>query len=42
MTYAYKQHGKSISETATFAMALRRTQAGWRITGWAYCKQKLE
>jgi Domain of unknown function (DUF4440) len=42
MTYAYKQHRKSISETATFAMALRRTQAGWRITGWAYCKQKLE
>ncbi len=42
MTYTYKQHGKSIKETATFAVALRRTQAGWRITGWAYSKQTLE
>ena len=42
MTYTYKQHGKSIRETASFAVALRRTQAGWRICGWAYSKQKLE
>src|SRR5215469_4113841 len=42
MTYTYKQHGKSIKETASFAVALRRTQAGWRITGWAYSKQKVE
>ena len=41
-TYTYKQHGKSIKETASFAVALRRTQAGWRITGWAYSKQTLE
>ena len=42
LTYMYKQHGKSIKETASFAVALRRTQAGWRITGWAYSKQTLE
>jgi len=41
-TYTYKQHGKSIKETASFAVALRRTQKGWRITGWAYSKQTLE
>ena len=41
-TYTYKQHGKSIKETASLAVALRRTQAGWRITGWAYSKQTLE
>ena len=42
MTYKYKQHGKPIKETAAFAVALRRTQAGWRITCWAYSKQTLE
>jgi hypothetical protein len=42
MTYKFKQHGKPIKETAAFAVALRRTQAGWRITGWAYSKQTLE
>ena len=42
MKYTYKQRGKSIKETASFAVALRRTQAGWRITGWAYAKQTLE
>ena len=42
MTYTYKQHGKSIKETASFAAALRRTQAGWRITGWAYSKRTLK
>lgn len=39
MTYTYKQRGKLIEETASFAVALRRTQAGWRITGWAYSKK---
>ena len=42
ITYKYKQHGKPVKETAAFAVALRRTQAGWRITGWAYSKQTLE
>ena len=39
MTYNYKQHGKPVKETASFAAALKRTQAGWRITAWAYSKQ---
>jgi len=40
MTYIYKQHGKSVKESATFAVALKRTQTGWRITAWAYSKQQ--
>jgi len=42
MTYTYKQNGKSVKESASFAVALKRTQAGWRITSWAYSKQTLE
>jgi hypothetical protein len=42
LTYTYKQHGKPVKETASFAVALRRTQAGWRITSWAYSKQTVE
>ena len=37
-TYTYKQHGTAVKETASFTAALRRTQAGWRITGWTYSK----
>jgi len=39
MTYTYQQHGQAVKESADFAVALKRTQAGWRITAWAYCKQ---
>jgi len=42
MTYTYKQNGKSVKESASFAVALKRTQAGWRITSWTYAKQTLE
>lgn len=42
MTYTYKQNGKSVKETASFAVALKHTQTGWRITSWAYSKQTLE
>ena len=28
MTYSYTQHGKTVKESATFAVALKRTQAG--------------
>jgi len=42
MTYTYKQNGKSVKETAAFAVALKRTKAGWRITSWTYAKQTLE
>jgi hypothetical protein len=39
MTYTYQQQGKTVKETAAFAVALKRTQGGWRITAWAYSKQ---
>jgi hypothetical protein len=42
MIYSYKQHGKPVKETATFTVALRRTPAGWRITGWTYSKHAVE
>jgi hypothetical protein len=42
MTYTCKQHGKPVKETASFAVSLKRTQTGWRITGWAFSKQKVE
>ena len=42
MTYTYKQNGKSVKESASFAVALKRTQGGWRITSWTYSKQTLE
>ena len=42
MTYTFKQHGKPVKETASFAVSLKRTQTGWRITGWAFSKQKVE
>ena len=38
-TYNYKQHGKPVKESdAVFTVALRRTKAGWRITGWTWSK----
>lgn len=42
MTYTFKQHGKLVKETAAFAVSLKRTPTGWRITGWAFSKQKVE
>lgn len=42
MTYRYKQNGKSVKESASFAVALKSGQAGWRIISWAYSKQTLE
>jgi hypothetical protein len=38
-TYDYKQQGKSVKEShAVFTAALRRTEAGWRITAWTWSK----
>jgi hypothetical protein len=38
-TYTYKQHGKPVNESrSVFTVALKRTAAGWRITGWAWSK----
>ncbi len=42
MIYTYKKHGKPVKDTATFAVSLHPTAAGWRITGWAYSKEKVE
>jgi SnoaL-like domain len=37
--YIYKQHGKPVKEShAVFTVALRHTEAGWRITAWAWSK----
>jgi ketosteroid isomerase-like protein len=35
-TFTYKVHGKPTSETGIWTFALRKTAAGWRITGWAW------
>jgi hypothetical protein len=38
-TYLYKQHGKPVKESrSVFTVALKRTEAGWRITSWAWSK----
>jgi hypothetical protein len=38
-TYAYKQHGKPVTETgAVITIALQKLPAGWRITGWAWSR----
>jgi ketosteroid isomerase-like protein len=42
MTYTYKQNGKPVKESASFAVALKRTPAGWHIASWAYSKQTVE
>ena len=37
--YTFKQHGKPVQEPhAVFTVALRRTDAGWRITSWTWSK----
>lgn len=38
-TYVFKQQGKLVREAhAVFTVALRRTDAGWRITAWTWSK----
>jgi len=37
--YTFKQHGKPVKEAhAVFTVALRKTDAGWRITAWTWSK----
>ena len=37
--YNFKQRGKPVTEAhAVFTAALRKTDAGWRITGWTWSK----
>ena len=38
-TYTYKQHGKPMKEShAVFTAAFRKTDAGWRMSGWSWAK----
>ena len=38
-TYAYKLHGKPVTESGNvLTVALHKTTAGWRITGWAWSR----
>jgi len=37
-TYAFTQHGKPMTESAVWTVALKQLAAGWRITGWAWSK----
>jgi hypothetical protein len=38
--YTYRQRGKSVRETASMmAFALRKSDAGWLITGWSWAKR---
>jgi ketosteroid isomerase-like protein len=37
--YSYKQKGKPVKETGSLlTVALQKTAAGWRITGWSWSK----
>jgi hypothetical protein len=37
--YAFKQQGKAMKETGSLlTVALQKSAAGWRITGWAWTK----
>jgi ketosteroid isomerase-like protein len=38
-SYSYKENGKPVLEQGSiFTVALKKTVAGWRITGWAWAK----
>jgi ketosteroid isomerase-like protein len=38
-TYTYKQHGKPMKEShAVFTAGFRKTDRGWRISGWSWAK----
>lgn len=38
--YAFKMKGKRVKEAgSTITLALQKTAAGWRITGWAWAKR---
>ena len=37
--YTFKKKGKQVKETGSmFTFALQKSEAGWRITGWAWAK----
>ena len=35
-TYTYKQHGKSMKDSGTFALVLQQTSGGWLIAAWSW------
>ena len=38
-SYKFKQNGKLVQETGSIlAVALQKSEAGWRMTGWAWAK----
>ena len=38
-TYTYKQNGKRVTESGSIlTVALQKSAAGWRMTGWAWAK----
>ncbi len=38
-TYTYKKNGKPVKEAGSIiTLALQKSSAGWRITGWAWAK----
>ena len=38
-TYTYKQNGKRVTEShSILTVAMQKSAAGWRITGWAWSK----
>lgn len=37
--YDYKQNGKPVNQTdSAFTFALKKTESGWRITGWSWAQ----
>jgi ketosteroid isomerase-like protein len=38
-TYTYNKSGKPTKDTGMVTMTLHKTDAGWRITGWAWADQ---
>jgi hypothetical protein len=38
-TFAFTRKGKRVTQIATATFALRKTAAGWRITGWTWATQ---
>ena len=39
--YTFKQNGKPVEESgATWTFTLQKSDAGWRVTGWAWAKPK--
>lgn len=40
-TFAFTKKGKRVKVVATATFALRRTEAGWRITAWTWATQRI-